>query len=304
MQKTRIPNTRAMFASHAARHAATNTSRGALSACDVPELPEVETIARGLQMAVAGKTIGTVLLLRPKVVVPEAERFVAAVCGERIATVGRRGKFVVFSLVSGRQLVVHLRMTGRLVVQAAGATSPEPYTNALLTFTDATRLCFADVRRFGRMVLIDADHGWMPELGVEPLSNDFSFECFSRLVAGRTTPIKAFLLDQRRIAGLGNIYACEALWQARVRPTRAAGQLTLAARRRLHAAIRDVLARAIDLRGTTVDNYVDADGLRGGFQNVLRVYSRAGTACERCERPIVRTVVAQRGTWWCRRCQT
>jgi len=269
----------------------------------VPELPEVETIARGLENAVVGKTIDAVMVLRSKVVLPEAQRFAAMILGERIVAVGRRAKFVVFSLVSGRQLVVHLRMSGRLIVQPAGATGAEPYTNVLLTFTDATRLCFADVRQFGRMRLIEADEIWTAELGIEPLSEEFTFERFSRLVAGRTTPIKVFLLDQRRIAGIGNIYACEALWEARVRPSRAAGALSKPARRRLHASIRDVLERAIAMRGSSVDDYVDADGLRGGFQNVLNVYSRDGKACGRCERAIVRTVVAQRGTWWCRSCQ-
>lgn len=269
----------------------------------MPELPEVETIARGLQNAVAGKIVDACVVLRPKVVSPEAQRFAAAIAGERILAVGRRAKFVVFALASGRQLVVHLRMTGRLIVQAAGTTDPEPYTNVLLTFADATRLCFADVRQFGRMRLIEAGDAWTSALGVEPLSDEFSIARFAELLAGRTTPIKVFLLDQRRIAGIGNIYACEALWEARVRPSLAAGKLTRAARARLHAAIRDVLARAIEMRGTSVDDYVDADGLRGGFQNVLSVYRRSGEACARCRAPIVRTVVAQRGTWWCRGCQ-
>ncbi|GAC1314603.1 MAG: DNA-formamidopyrimidine glycosylase [Vulcanimicrobiaceae bacterium] len=269
----------------------------------MPELPEVETIARGLQRAVVGKMVASAVVLRPSVVEPEAERFAVTIAGERIAAVGRRAKYVVFSLVSGRELVVHLRMTGRLIVQPAEAPALEPYTNVALAFADGTRLCFADVRRFGRMRLYEAGHPWRSALGVEPLSDAFSIEHFAHLVAGRATPIKVFLLDQRRIAGIGNIYACEALWQARVRPSRAAGTLSRPARQRLHASIRDVLARAIDLRGTTVDDYVDADGLRGGFQNVLSVYGRDGAACGRCARPIVRTVVAQRGTWWCRSCQ-
>jgi formamidopyrimidine-DNA glycosylase len=269
----------------------------------VPELPEVETIARGLANAVAGKTIASVETFRPNVVSPEPVRFAAALADDRIDGVGRRGKFVVVSLASGRQLVVHLRMTGRLIVQAAGATSPEPYTNVLLTFRDGTRLCFADVRRFGRMRLVDPEDSWAAEVGLEPLSNEFSFERFSGLLDGRTTPIKVFLLDQRRIAGIGNIYACEALWDARIRPARPAGSLSKQARRRLHHSIVDVLRRAIEMRGTSVDDYVDAEGLRGGFQNVLCVYSRDGKDCSRCNRPIVRTVLAQRGTWWCRTCQ-
>lgn len=269
----------------------------------MPELPEVETIARGLARAVAGKTIARAMVLRPTVVLPEASRFAAEIAGERIAGVGRRGKFVVLSLGSGRQLAVHLRMTGRLIVQPAGTTNPEPYSNVLLDLHDGTRICFADVRRFGRMRLAGPEEPWAAEVGLEPLSSDFSFERFSSLLDGRTTPIKVFLLDQRRIAGIGNIYACEALWDARIRPVRPAGALSKPARRRLHASIVDVLRRAIEMRGTSVDDYVDADGLRGGFQNLLSVYGRDGESCPRCTRSIVRTVLAGRGTWWCRTCQ-
>jgi formamidopyrimidine-DNA glycosylase len=269
----------------------------------VPELPEVETIARGLANAVVGKTIDSVTVLRPKVVAPEPERFARDLAGQRIDAVGRRGKHVVLSLGSGRQLVVHLRMTGRLIVQRAETAAPERYSNVLLGFRDGTRLCFADVRQFGRMRLVGPEEAWAAEVGVEPLSGDFSLDRFSSLLDGRTTPVKVFLLDQRRVAGIGNIYACEALWDARIRPNRPAGTLTKQARRRLHHSIQDVLRRAIDMRGTSVDDYVDADGLRGGFQNVLSVYGRTGQNCPRCARPIVRTVLAQRGTWWCRTCQ-
>ncbi|MFY9780957.1 MAG: bifunctional DNA-formamidopyrimidine glycosylase/DNA-(apurinic or apyrimidinic site) lyase [Candidatus Baltobacteraceae bacterium] len=269
----------------------------------MPELPEVETIARGLANAVTGKTIGAAHVFLPKVVVPEPVRFVPALCGERVEGVGRRGKFVVLGLGSGRQLVVHLRMTGRLIVQAAGSGEPEPYTNVLLTFRDGTRLCFADVRQFGRMRLVGPEEPWAADIGLEPLSEEFSFERFSSLLDGRTTPIKVFLLDQRRIAGIGNIYACEALWEARIRPTTAAGALSRQARRRLHQAIGSVLGHAVEMRGTSVDDYVDAEGLRGGFQNELKVYGRDGSGCARCAKPIVRTVLAGRGTWWCRACQ-
>jgi formamidopyrimidine-DNA glycosylase len=217
--------------------------------------------------------------------------------------VGRRGKFVVVRLGSGRQLVVHLRMTGRLIVQPAETTDLVPYANVWITFADGTRLCFADSRQFGRMRLAGPEEPWAAGIGLEPLSKEFSFERFSGMLAGRTTPIKVFLLDQRRIAGLGNIYACEALWEARVRPGRPAGQLSKQAQRRLYASIQSVLARAIEARGTSIDDYVDAGGLRGGFQNQLSVYGRDGKACLVCGRTVVRTVIAQRGTWWCRLCQ-
>ncbi len=269
----------------------------------MPELPEVETIARGLHRALAGKRIVRTEIVLPKVVSPEPKRFRRALAGDTIAQIGRRGKFVVVSLGSGRSLVVHLRMTGRLIVQSATATDRQPYTNVLFRFDDGTRLTFADSRQFGRMRLVGPEEAWAAEVGLEPLSDDFSFERFSSLLAGRTTPIKVFLLDQRRIAGIGNIYACETLWEARIDPRRPAGSLSKQRRQRLYLAIGSVLRRAIEMRGTSVDDYVDAEGLKGGFQNQLSVYGRDGQDCPRCGRPIVRTVLAQRGTWWCRSCQ-
>jgi formamidopyrimidine-DNA glycosylase len=268
----------------------------------LPELPEVETIARGLEHAIADKTIARVDVRLPKVAIGNGKPFARAVAGERITSVGRRGKFVVMSLASGRSLVVHLRMTGRLIVRPRDAEA-YPYTNVAFTFTDGSGLCFADVRQFGRVRLVEADERWDADVGIEPLSDAFTPESLGELFARRTTPVKVLLLDQRRIAGIGNIYACEALWDAGIRPSLRAGKVTRAARERLHTALRSVLARAIEMRGTSVDDYVDADGVRGGFQNVLSVYGRAGEPCLRCGRPIVRTVLAQRGTWWCRGCQ-
>jgi formamidopyrimidine-DNA glycosylase len=193
-------------------------------------------------------------------------------------------------------------MTGRLIV-GRGAKDEFPATHIVLHYTDGTRLSFADVRTFGRMRLVEADEQWDRDLGVEPLSSGFTPQGFIGMLTGRTTPIKSFLLDQHRIAGIGNIYACEALWEAGIRPGRSANTLTKPAVRRLHQTIVDVLARAIEMRGTSVDDYVDADGLRGGFQNVLAVYGKLGQPCPRCAKPILRTVLAQRGTWWCRNCQ-
>ena len=270
----------------------------------MPELPEVETIVRGLARSIVGKTIARVEVRLPRIAIaPPGVEFEAALRGERIAGVRRRGKYAIVELRSGRSLVTSLRMTGRLVVGRRGAPD-YPATHAVLHFRDGARLSFADVRTFGRMRLVEAGDDWDRDLGVEPLSTDFTQEAFIGMLAGRTTPIKVLLLDQRAIAGIGNIYACEALWEARIRPSRVAAALTKPATNRLRLAIVDVLRRAIESRGTSVDDYVDADGLRGGFQNSLSVYGKGGEGCPRCGTGrIVRTVLAQRGTWWCRRCQ-
>ncbi len=270
----------------------------------MPELPEVETIVRGLARSVLGKRVACVDVRLARVTIaPPGADFKRSIAGRRIVALRRRGKYAVIELDSGRSLVVGLRMTGRLVVTPR-ARAHYPRAHVILRFTDGARLNFADVRTFGRMRLVEAGQAWDAELGVEPLSDGFTEEAFIGMLSGRMSPIKAFLLDQRRIAGIGNIYACEALWEARIRPNRPARTLTKAAAGRLRLAIIDVLQRAIERRGTSVDDYVDAEGLRGGFQNDLAVYGRAGRFCPRCGvGKIVRTVVAQRGTWWCRRCQ-
>jgi formamidopyrimidine-DNA glycosylase len=269
----------------------------------MPELPEVETIARGLANKITGKTIARVRVGWKKIAIAlPGVRFEEALEGETILRSWRRAKYVVLDLSSGRRLVTSLRMTGRLIVQPAGSP-PYPYAHVVLDFTDGSHLVFSEMRKFGRMRLVEPDEAWDADLGVEPLDKAFTPEVFIGIVSGRTTPVKALLLDQRRIAGIGNIYACEALWEARIRPDRPAGALTKPALRRLHHAIVDVLLLACEMGGSSVDDYVDADGMSGGFQNVLSVYGRLGRPCVRCERPIVRTVLGQRGTWWCRGCQ-
>lgn len=269
----------------------------------MPELPEVETIVRGLRATVVGKTIASAhVSLKKMAVAPAGVRFEKALAGERILAADRRGKYALLRLASGRSLVTSLRMTGRLVFLSEREPA-YPYTYVELRFADGTRLAFADVRQFGRMRLIEQGEDWDRDLGTEPLSGDFTPEAFIGMLLRRTTPVKVFLLDQRRIAGIGNIYACEALWEAGIRPGKPAKALTKPAIRRLHRALVDVLERAIGMRGSSVDDYVDAEGLKGGFQNALSVYGRAGEHCPRCGSEIVRTVLAQRGTWWCRTCQ-
>jgi formamidopyrimidine-DNA glycosylase len=269
----------------------------------MPELPEVETIVRGLRPRISGRTIASVEVSLAKMAVslPGID-FASALRGERVLGVERRGKYAVLQLASGRSLVTGLRMTGRLVLQH-GEEPAYPGTHIALLFTDRSRLAFADVRQFGRMRLTEPNEAWDSALGVEPLSRDFTQERFICMLSGRRMPVKAFLLDQRRLAGVGNIYACEALWEAGIRPGKSAKALTKPAARRLHRAIVDVLGRAISMRGSSIDDYVDAEGLQGEFQNLLSVYGKTGGSCSRCGSRIVRTVISQRGTWWCRRCQ-
>jgi formamidopyrimidine-DNA glycosylase len=270
----------------------------------VPELPEIETIVRGLASKITGRTIERAEVRLPRVTIsPPKVGFARALAGERIESARRRGKYAILELGSGNALVVSLRMTGRLVVASGG--EPElPATHVVLHLRGGGRLRFSDVRTFGRMRVVPRGEAWDRELGIEPLSNSFTQEAFIGMLSGRTTPVKALLLDQRRIAGIGNIYACEALWEARIRPSLSAGRVSKRATQRLRRAIVNVLQRAIEMRGTSVDDYLDADGLQGGFQNNLTVYGREGRPCLRCgTSKIVRTVLAQRGTWWCRRCQ-
>ena len=236
------------------------------------------------------------------VLAPRRPSFAAQLAGDRIRKIGRRGKYVVIELESKRRLVISLRMTGRLVVQSQDDPL-YPYTNVVLDFADGARLAFADVRRFGRMRLVSDGERWDAQLGVEPLSQEFTPAALAEMTRGRRTPIKALLLDQHRLAGVGNIYACEALWEAQIRPTTPARAISKPRLVRLHRALRDVLRKAILMRGTSARDYVDAEGLEGGFQNELRVYGRADEPCPRCKKPLVRTVLAQRGTWWCRACQ-
>ena len=269
----------------------------------VPELPEVETIARGLAATVVGRTIASVEVRLPRVVTTPPGETLDALAGERIDAVARRAKYVVVTASSGRRLIVHLGMTGRMIVQPPGDAAELPYARVLFGFAGGGRLVFADARTLGRVRLLPAGDRWDAHGGLEPLSEAFTSEAFLGMLSGRRTAVKTFLLDQTRIAGVGNIYACEALWEAGIRPSRPAHEITKPAGRRLHDAIRNVLARAVEARGTSVDDYVDAEGLRGGFQNQLSVYGRLGKPCPRCGSRIVRTVIAQRGTWWCRRCQ-
>jgi formamidopyrimidine-DNA glycosylase len=239
-------------------------------------------------------------------VYPDFEEFERRVRGQTIAAVDRRGKFALFFLASGDLLIVHRGMTGSLLLRPSDAEM-EPYVRLIFVLEGSEELRFQDPRKFGKIYVMDPGGAERPlpweRFGPEPLNGTFTVPAFRRALSGRTAPIKPLLLSQRIVAGLGNIYVDEALFLARIHPERAAGTLTPAEIKRLHGAIRTVLASAIERRGTTFSNYTDIEGRAGGYQDALQVFRLGGEPCPRCGRPLARTVLQGRGTHFCPKCQ-
>jgi formamidopyrimidine-DNA glycosylase len=269
----------------------------------MPELPEVENYRRDLQNLLVGRRFTGVYIDWPRqVAVPDVETFKARLPGQVITQVGRRGKYLVFHL-SRDFLLIHLRMSGRLHVEPTSAP-PDPHAHVVLRLDGREELRFRDPRKFGRVYLVDDPRRVVEKLGPEPLEEGFTAERLAEMLARRRGRIKSLLLNQEFLAGLGNIYADEALHAAGIHPLRPADTLTHEEVRRLHAAIRATLLKAIEQRGTTFDGfYLDARGRPGRYQSRLAVYGRAGEPCLGCGTPIQRIVVGQRGTHFCPRCQ-
>lgn len=275
----------------------------------MPELPEVETIRRQLEAHVAGRCIASVTVLDPLLVHPEDPRaFERRLAGRRLDAVGRRGKYLIAELDGGEGLAMHLRMTGQLLWTPGQPDPAARYARLVLGFDDGSAVTFADSRRFGRAWFLppgraERARAWGGRTGVDAMSPRFTARSLGAALSGRTAPVKAIVLDQRIVAGVGNIYADEALFRARVHPRRPGGSLTGAEVRRLHRAIRDRLRMGISVGGASFDRYRDAHGGRGGMQDLFLVHRRQGEPCPRCRTTIEKGVVAQRGTYWCPRCQ-
>jgi formamidopyrimidine-DNA glycosylase len=266
----------------------------------VPELPEVETIRGQLAPRLEGRTLAVVDILDPRLTRPLDPREVAAeLQGERVEAVERRGKYLVVRLEGGGALLVHLRMTGSF------AFEPTSHERAVVELEDGTRLVYRDVRRFGTWLVVPGEE-LEPYIarknGPEPLGQAFTSAWLRGRLALRRAPLKAVLLDQRVVAGLGNIYADEALWRARLNPLRPANSLTDEEARRLHRAVREALRVGVARQGSTLRDYATPDGSRGAMQEEFRVYGREGEPCPRCRGPIEKTRVGGRGTWYCPRC--
>jgi formamidopyrimidine-DNA glycosylase len=270
----------------------------------VPELPEVETVARGLRGPLVGRTITDVAVRWPRTISrPSVDEFKEGIAGRQVVSVGRRGKYVVVDLDQGH-LLIHLKMSGRLCI----ASSDEPldqHTHTIFDLDDGRQLRFRDVRKFGRVYLVDDAEQVTGGLGPEPLACDFGLEAFRRALARRSGRLKSLLLNQSFLAGIGNIYADEVLFAAKLHPLRKADSLTTEEQARLYRAIRKVLERAVEGRGTTLDDrgYVDAAGQAGAYREQLAVYGRRGEPCVVCNTPIERIRVGGRSTYFCPNCQ-
>jgi formamidopyrimidine-DNA glycosylase len=273
----------------------------------MPELPEVETIRLALEPHVVGRRFERVDISDPRLVRPFEPIAVAAELeGERVAALQRRGKYLVVRFESGRVLLIHLRMTGSLRHAAGGALADDPYRRAVVKLDDGSDVAYRDVRRFGTWHLLEpaeADEYLEGRLGGEPLDRSFTAKRLGERLEGRRAPLKGALLDQRTVAGLGNIYVDEALWRAQLHPLRPAGTLDADELQRLTKAIREALRTGLARQGASLRDYSTPDGRRGRMQERFRVYGREGEPCSRCGTPVDKIRVAGRGTWYCPSCQ-
>ena len=272
----------------------------------MPELPEVEAVRTGLEQLVVNKTIESVSVMWPKIIeTTDIEKFKLALIGESIEAILRRGKFLIIRLTHF-DLISHLRMEGKYEFHQADDPLMK-HTHVVFHFNDGTELRYLDVRKFGRMALIDKhqaeEYRGIKKLGPEPVLPDFNLTVFEEQLGRRVKAIKPLLLDQHLVTGLGNIYVDEALYQARIHPEQPANTLAKDEIEVLHSAIIEVLARAVAAGGTTIRTYKNALGEAGKFQVALKVYGQTDQACERCQTPIKKIKVAQRGTHFCPKCQ-
>ena len=271
----------------------------------MPELPEVETIRRQLAPHLEGREIIEARILDPRWTRPDPPEAVEAeLQGAVVERLDRAGKYLVWSLSGERFLIQHLRMTGTLLFDPA---VPPTHTRVMLGLDDGHALVYVDPRRFGTGQLVYGDEArdeyLAARLGVEPFTPGFTAEHLRTIARGRSAPIKAFVLDQQRIAGVGNIYADEALFRARIHPLRPAGRLTGAEWGALRTGIEEALGEGIEAKGASIDDFRHIDGARGSFQDRFLVHRRAGEPCPVCGREIRKIVVGGRGTYVCEHCQ-
>lgn len=282
----------------------------------MPELPEVETVRRGLSPVMEGQMIARADVNRPDLRWPFPPRMAERLTGQRVTGLRRRSKYILVDLASGETLLVHLGMSGRMLISGDPLgkflhhhPAPEKHDHVVLHMENGARITFNDPRRFGAMDLMQtaaaAAHPLLVKLGPEPLGNAFSGPYLIEALRGRNTPVKSALLDQRIVAGLGNIYVCEALFRARISPRRRAGRISATRVATLVPIIRDVLGEAIEAGGSSLRDFRQADGELGYFQHSFDVYGREGEPCrhEGCPDVIARIVQSGRSSFYCPQCQ-
>jgi formamidopyrimidine-DNA glycosylase len=271
----------------------------------VPELPEVETVVRDLRPELVGRRIAAVRAGRKKLRTPWRPAWTADLPGQTVRAIRRRGKWIVLELDADHRLLVHLGMTGQFTIVPSGQPLAG-HTHLVFDLDGGRQLRFRDVRRFGSAALFDAARldAFFAASGLGPEPFDLPPGYWQKSLSATTRSLKAVLLDQRVVAGVGNIYADESLFEARLHPARRGCDLDAKEAGRLRRAVAAVLSRAIDRRGSSIRDYVGGSGLRGGYQNEFRVYGRAGEPCPRCRAAIARVRLAGRSTHYCPRCQT
>jgi len=291
----------------------------------MPELPEVETIRRDLANKILNQPIITVNILNSKTARQSAAFFEKNLLYHSFEKIDRRGKLLILKIKLGDYLLIHLKMTGQLIYtdrynklagghsladssfkEAVGGPLPNKYTRVLLKFKNGGILFFNDLRKFGYLQIVAAaelEKIIKNNYGPEPLSDDFTLENFQQLLQNRKMKIKALLLNQKLISGLGNIYVDESLWAARLHPERLASKIKSEEVKKLYQAINRIIKRAIDYRGTTFSDYVDSTGHSGNFSDLLKVYGRQKQPCLNCYRPLTKKKIAGRGTHYCTYCQ-
>lgn len=283
----------------------------------MPELPEVETVRSGLVPSMEGRVILKADIRRPDLRWPFPDRMAERLTGSRVDRLRRRSKYILADLDSGETLLIHLGMSGRMLIQGSGVIgefhhalpATEKHDHVILDMEGGARVVFNDARRFGMMDLWPTAkiemHPLLAGLGPEPLGNAFDETYLAAALKGRKTPIKSALLDQKLVSGLGNIYVCEALWRAHIHPRTKAASLSRSRAQSLVPVIRDVLGEAIEAGGSSLKDYRQTDGELGYFQHSFAVYGREGDACRTpgCEREIARIVQAGRSTFFCPGCQ-
>jgi len=272
----------------------------------MPELPEVETIINDLRPHMVGRRFTGVKFFWERMVLrPSAEEVRQRLPGQQITDIARRGKYLIFRLASGEALILHLRMSGSLLLQEKGDGSPHPdrYTRAVFTLDNGVELRFCDRRKLGTVSLLADEHVVTDKLGPEPLDSSFTTQVLTERLVRRKAPIKAVLCDQGVIAGIGNMYADEALFLARIHPLRKANSLSTNEITRLHQAIIQVLRCAIENGGASISDYFRPGGKQGSQQDAFKVAHRGGKPCPTCATPIERIPLRNRGTYFCPKCQ-